>query len=778
MWPRSRHGRPRPLVVWVLGGSEACEGRLARAGYFEDAAGLLGQGWPVMCMDLVFVGTRRWEGLPCGRRARASSVVEPLAEGAPPPDLAVLLNPGLGELDEAGARALDSLLPQIGPLLDGSVCSEGGGAPCVATTSRCEEVAVGERALFERLGASIVLGPVRNLFSGAAAAPAARYDDNGWAVVARGRGGTPRPGSGAEVARSAAYYMFGSDAAARAAPGGGHSAGEGLSEFSGHGAAIKESLRLSAARGDCAGDEPGEAPQRAMLVENKRLTHDAFRDGGYEHLLPRQLCLPRVYTAALAREIVEGLHLGWRDACVLKLCNRARGAGCVPLRCSELDEALRLLLSPPDITQEWLREQHPRFSRACSWGCFEEQLRHWWSNECPVFVAEPCHRSVLTEKDGRGFDGTLRLGFALHRIEGAEGGDELEVMTENGPWRGRRARQASLDLAGRPGERALSSTEMRRWFGAQESGALVLEWLGGYWKLPEEDVTSPDLRGRVVSKARQGTAPVSGAHLHEVYAAVGDAVENAFGASGMGVQQLRQRYPEARELCAFLTARLACTVRGREPGRGRMLLKLADEYNSRGSGWPQRYVKSYIERSLGIFEALRGRWDEADGCFERSLAAMPTNATAKYLRGMSSLEAGDFRAAVSWMEACLQLDPDFKAPYVNIAVAHLSLRDWESAAEASQAGLGRHPGTPQCLYNLGLALFWTALEAEEAGHFSPHPLRQGALDSLQAARDCPEKRAAQWTEADDKLLWELRFRESTMHRPLKWGGWKYYAWRP
>ena len=44
----------------------------------------------------------------------------------------------------------------------------------------------------------------------------------------------------------------------------------------------------------------------------------------------------------------------------------------------------------------------------------------------------------------------------------------------------------------------------------------------GYWKLPAEDMTSKDLSGKIISKARQGTAPLDKRHLHEVYVALGD----------------------------------------------------------------------------------------------------------------------------------------------------------------------------------------------------------------------------------------------------------------
>ena len=37
---------------------------------------------------------------------------------------------------------------------------------------------------------------------------------------------------------------------------------------------------------------------------------------------------------------------------------------------------------------------------------------------------------------------------------------------------------------------------------------LEVEWLGGYWKLPQADMSSSLLRERIISQAKTGTAPV------------------------------------------------------------------------------------------------------------------------------------------------------------------------------------------------------------------------------------------------------------------------------
>ena len=50
---------------------------------------------------------------------------------------------------------------------------------------------------------------------------------------------------------------------------------------------------------------------------------------------------------------------------------------------------------------------------------------------------------------------------------------------------------------------------------ASAAEAPRIEWLGGYWKLPAEDLNCSDLSAKIISKARQGTAPVEKHHLQE-----------------------------------------------------------------------------------------------------------------------------------------------------------------------------------------------------------------------------------------------------------------------
>merc|ERR1719162_463178 len=97
------------------------------------------------------------------------------------------------------------------------------------------------------------------------------------------------------------------------------------------------------------------------------------------------------YTSDLADRIVDGLGLGQSDLVILKLCNRTRGAGILPVPVDELDEVLEDLLTLPEDFDTWLSRhaaQGHAAALAVQYGSFEEQKRHWWSCECPFFVAE------------------------------------------------------------------------------------------------------------------------------------------------------------------------------------------------------------------------------------------------------------------------------------------------------------------------------------------------------------------------------------------------------
>eukprot|EP00930_Biecheleria_cincta_P007497 TRINITY_DN108718_c0_g1_i1.p1 TRINITY_DN108718_c0_g1~~TRINITY_DN108718_c0_g1_i1.p1 ORF type:complete len:169 (+),score=26.33 TRINITY_DN108718_c0_g1_i1:62-508(+) len=148
---------------------------------------------------------------------------------------------------------------------------------------------------------------------------------------------------------------------------------------------------------------------------------------------------------------------------------------------------------------------------------------------------------------------------------------------------------------------------------------------------------------------------------------------------------------------------------------------------------------------------------------------------------MGCLDGEQWQTAIRNFEASLQLDPDFKAPWVNLGFAWLRLKNWDRAIEACDAGLYRHPHTPHCYYNKGLALYFKALDAEAQAsgkHWEPNQhLRSEALKAFDEARANLE-RSAMWTERDDVLAEALRNSWARLLRPLSWEGWKFFGWRP
>lgn len=802
----------RQLVVWVIGASNKYEGELARAGFFEDAAGLL-PGMPADSsnrMHVMLFGDDIQPFSSSGARVKVSSYgpVDMLGLPSVKPDLIVQFHSGIGTLNP----------DLVERWLSWMVCVKDYKST-VVLTCRSESEARAEDALLSRLQFNTVVDHTRSLYSGMAADPSITHDDNGWIVAIRGSLLPTEALSRVDV--EALCRSVASDVKAIEDNKGSEVAEEAVndeveqqknpavfwgildlkydpdlriqdrvkvletgdgraSRFSGYGAAIMKSFKSD--------NKLEETVNRAVLVENKKITHDFFSEAGYSSLLPRQAAFPKAYTKDLAKKISMQLGLASGQICVLKLCNRARGAGCIPIGQEELDEALRCLLTPPADVEAWLKKADRKFSRRVSWGCFEEQLRHWWSNECPCFIVEEfCQSRPITKFDME-FDGTMRVGFSLHRMKETE--DEDEIMTENGRVRSGK-NDLSRPLPNDPGERdvfltnaitaAFWSMDSHTWKNMAKRDTLTIQWLGGYWKLPEEDIYSSDLRGRIISKARQGTAPVDLMALHEVYAAFGDAVQQIFTLQEISPNQLVRRYADFPEFGAFVAARQACAMRQRDPAKSKTILGLSEAVNKKSKGGPHREcVDSYISRNQGVFEVMSQRWAEATKFFDKSLRHMPANATARFLQGMYLLEMEQWGQAIETMEDSLQLDPDFKAPYVNIGFAWLRLGKWENAIEVSEAGLYRHPQTPHCFYNIGMACYGLAMEDNpRLRPKSGLSWRERSAEAFGSCRSHLEKKSSMWKEEDDAMLATLKAPSRLPLPPLtNRDGWKFFNWRP
>ncbi|CAK9103729.1 unnamed protein product [Durusdinium trenchii] len=338
------------------------------------------------------------------------------------------------------------------------------------------------------------------------------------------------------------------------------------------------------------------------------------------------------------------------------------------------------LLEPPSDLEKWFQPQLERLAktlcRDVPRDSHEEHVRHWWANESPSFVAERCCSSMPTTREGALYDGTMRVTFALRRRLGAS-----ETLTPED---------------------------------------IEVDWLGGYWKLPNADMTSSLIRERIISQAKTGTAPVQPYILMEVYGALSSALQQLFGAAEFTSERLKEQYrSQPEELAAYLIARRAISL---EPEQRLQALRLGDPVS------PARAcVQSFLHRAHGVLIA-RGngpeRWKEAKlGAesaagrrehFRRAVDAHPANSNALFQLGMCALELGPLDTAIELMNKSLLLDSDFRAPYVNLGVAFLRRAShtddpvkaqefYLRAVEISESCLTRHPASPQCNYHIGVA---------------------------------------------------------------------------
>ena len=301
-------------------------------------------------------------------------------------------------------------------------------------------------------------------------------------------------------------------------------------------------------------------------------------------------------------------------------------------------------------------------------------------------------------QDGRTYDGTMRVGFALC-LKASNAQESLEYMPP--------------------------------------PDALKVAWLGGYWKYPAGDLLSDDLRARCISAARSaGTAPVSRSMLHEVYAALGDSLQRLFGGPEPSPQDLTKTYRKQPELAAYLIARLALAsnlpmeqVKTRLVEAERVMLEVPDSHG-------KSCVTSFLNRCRGVCEikpfgqgAGKECWEMAHPHFQRSISSQP-NANALFWFGMYWLNSGrQLDAAIALMRKSLLLDPDFKGPYVNLGVAYLRHSKYEKAIEISRAGLARFPDSPQCHYHIAVASYQKAFRLFEVPQLPPQVEITSNVDS-------------------------------------------------
>jgi len=643
-----------------------------------------------------------------------------------PPDLIAVLMPNFMKTDAES--------PQQGYVPERILDMLPGEVP-VVFSSRFEL----QEKVFQGMGTDLLMPQLRCPFSAGAGDPNAYYDDNGWVFAMKARNISrvlhhgPSPGH-REKGKDKVKTLFWGIVDLK------YDAfkpvleriqvletGDGrISKFSGEGAPIQQKFEAHYHLQD----QDAELQTYNFISKDKKLTHDLFDVTGFGHIIPAQVCFPRVYYPGIASHIAAELNLKKSDLVVLKLCNRSRAAGVLIVDIEQLDNMLQDILEPPEDLEAWFHPQLQHLANSAGdlvdKDSYEEHVRHWWANESPSFVAERCCSSMPTRSSGRLYDGTMRVGFALRRRSGAS-----ESLTPED---------------------------------------ILVDWLGGYWKLPHADMTSDQVRERLISQAKTGTAVVKQYVLAEVYAALGPALQQLFGAAEFTPARLKEQYKSQPELAAYLTARRAMTMSTPEE----RLKDLRDVEASivRFSPSPAKScVQSFVHRAHGVILArgvTQDRWKDAHVYFGKALDAFPSNSNALFLLGMCALEMGLLEKAVDWMNKSLLLDPDFRAPYVNLGVAYLRqaaqssensqrLQDlYFRVIEISEACLARHPASPQCNYHIGVASTQLALmlqaEAVSCDHFRFREYRKRAHAQLEEARSSPEasRRLTEWQEAQAK----------------------------
>ncbi|CAK0881935.1 unnamed protein product [Prorocentrum cordatum] len=502
----------------------------------------------------------------------------------------------------------------------------------------------------------------------------------------------------------------------------------------------------------CMGKNP---LKKGVMVDNKRVMHDAFVQCGLAFMRPRQFAYPRKYSPGLADRIKRDLCVGKGGAVVLKLVNRARGAGVLVCPAADLDATLRQLLQVPagNDMEVWLQRQAPRAVQdSWSGSPLDEQRLHFWSNESPVFVAEQLCRSepvsapLLGGAGAEGaFDGTMRVAFALR--------------------------------------------------GAAQGG-LELEWLGGYWKLPPAPaalgepggLAAEQLHACIISSfntEEKRTAEVPEAHLQAVYAALGPALTRVFELDIADWQVLISSYPDEAAFRAFVLCRCAANLRGvGQWDKSWWLLDRAAKHvqvaRPKDPGClPERAVLSYVERTRGTNFAMKEEWGKATPHFERALDLLPSSASAYYLKGVALQERQRWEKAADCHLRALALDPDFRTPAMALSECWSRLGRFEQAIEASLACLHRQPDAAVAQYNMAQAAYQLLRQGHQASEEELRRLRRLALDSLDAAESSPFFPEDKWTEVERQMRRYFRAgknRETLPKQPLK--SCKTYAWRP
>jgi hypothetical protein len=183
-----------------------------------------------------------------------------------------------------------------------------------------------------------------------------------------------------------------------------------------------------------------------LHVNNKFYTNLLFADPEVHNHRPRCRAYPKKYSFDLASKIISDLRC---NTVVIKPLNSANGWGVIIVAKKDLDDILKLILTE--------RAKIKTFK--------DKTYSHWAYDNNKLFLVEEYVPSKTIFVDGKPYDGTMRVAFALtHEIDDCD--DEIENVK--------------------------------------------LDFLGSYWKLPSKPITeSGTLTELHKSNVKHGNGPAS-----------------------------------------------------------------------------------------------------------------------------------------------------------------------------------------------------------------------------------------------------------------------------
>lgn len=140
-----------------------------------------------------------------------------------------------------------------------------------------------------------------------------------------------------------------------------------------------------------------------MHVANKQRTNFLFQgDSFLEQFRPACLVYPKKYSNRLASSIIESFD---REVYVIKPTDSSRGRGVVFSTKQELDQTLKILFSDKIALSE--------MSRVCPFS-----FGFWQAHRGKNFLVEEYVPSkIVTPRNGKSYDATMRLVFTAHSVD-------------------------------------------------------------------------------------------------------------------------------------------------------------------------------------------------------------------------------------------------------------------------------------------------------------------------------------------------------------------------